>query len=154
MALFFKHRKPRGFNYQPRFYDPDAEAREERKKIVLGERYKAPQKNAPDTAAASTCQATGNPDSAVEDHGSSTRAKDSNAGGNDSRARTCETNRTDTPSDYVPGALLREHIAARRGNANVAGSMRRRRRKPQSMIVLAAVLAALAYLVWMWYFKK
>lgn len=42
MALFFNHRKPRPFNYTPRYYDPEQEAREERKKEVLGERYKAP----------------------------------------------------------------------------------------------------------------
>jgi hypothetical protein len=41
MALFFNQRKPRGFNYIPRNYDPDQEAREERKKVVLGARYKA-----------------------------------------------------------------------------------------------------------------
>ncbi len=42
MALFFNHRKPRPFNYTPRYYDPAKEAREERKKIVLGEKYRAP----------------------------------------------------------------------------------------------------------------
>jgi hypothetical protein len=42
MALFFKQRKARGFNYIPRNYDPAQEAREERKKVVLGVRYKAP----------------------------------------------------------------------------------------------------------------
>ncbi len=42
MALFFNHRKPRPFNYTPRYYDPEKEAREERKKIVLGEKYKTP----------------------------------------------------------------------------------------------------------------
>lgn len=35
----FKTRKPRQFDYHPRFYDPDKEAWEERKKEVLGERY-------------------------------------------------------------------------------------------------------------------
>lgn len=42
MALFFNQRKPKAFNYIPRTYDPAKEAREERKKEVLGERYKAP----------------------------------------------------------------------------------------------------------------
>ncbi len=42
MALFFNHRKPRPFDYKPRYYSPEKEAREERKKIVLGEKYKAP----------------------------------------------------------------------------------------------------------------
>ncbi|MDR0907988.1 MAG: hypothetical protein LBM63_05230 [Rikenellaceae bacterium] len=42
MALFFNQRKARGFNYIPRNYDPAQEAREERKKVVLGTRYKAP----------------------------------------------------------------------------------------------------------------
>jgi hypothetical protein len=41
MALFFNQRKTRGFNYIPRNYDPAQEAREERKKEVLGTRYKA-----------------------------------------------------------------------------------------------------------------
>lgn len=42
MALFFNQRKSRAFNYTPRYYSPEQEAREERKKEVLGERYKAP----------------------------------------------------------------------------------------------------------------
>jgi hypothetical protein len=42
MALFFNQRKTRGFNYIPRNYDPAQEARELRKKEVLGTRYKAP----------------------------------------------------------------------------------------------------------------
>ncbi len=50
-ALFFSQRKPRGFNYKPRYYDPDAEAREERKKIVLGENYRSPAQRARDEAA-------------------------------------------------------------------------------------------------------
>ncbi len=45
-ALFFSQRKPRGFNYTPRYYDPEAEAREERKKIVLGEKYRSPAQRA------------------------------------------------------------------------------------------------------------
>lgn len=52
MALFFNQRKPRGFNYQPRFYDPDAEAREDRKKIVLGEKYRSPEERERDAARA------------------------------------------------------------------------------------------------------
>ncbi len=42
MALFFflgDRQKPRQFSYKPRSYDPEAEAREERRKIVLGENY-------------------------------------------------------------------------------------------------------------------
>jgi hypothetical protein len=42
MALFFNQRKPKAFNYIPRTYDPAQEAREERKREVLGTRYKAP----------------------------------------------------------------------------------------------------------------
>jgi predicted nucleic acid-binding Zn ribbon protein len=45
MALFFNQRKPKEFNYIPRNYDPTKEAREQRKKEVLGERYKAPGEN-------------------------------------------------------------------------------------------------------------
>ena len=49
MAIpFFRQRKPRGFNYAPRYYDPEKEAREERKKIVLGEKYKAPDEDSKD----------------------------------------------------------------------------------------------------------
>lgn len=40
-AIFFSQRKPRGFSYKPRFYDPDAEEREERKRVVLGDRYES-----------------------------------------------------------------------------------------------------------------
>ncbi|MCD8172040.1 MAG: hypothetical protein LUD76_01030 [Alistipes sp.] len=32
----FRTQKPRRFNYVPRYYDPEAEAREERRKQVLG----------------------------------------------------------------------------------------------------------------------
>ncbi len=51
-ALFFNQRKPRGFNYKPRYYDPEAEAREERKKIVLGDKYRSPAQRAADDARA------------------------------------------------------------------------------------------------------
>jgi hypothetical protein len=51
-AIFFSQRKPRGFNYQPRYYDPEAEAREERKRIVLGEKYRTPEQRARDEARA------------------------------------------------------------------------------------------------------
>ncbi len=51
-ALFFNQRKPRGFNYIPRYYDPEAEAREERKKIVLGDRYRTPAQRERDAALA------------------------------------------------------------------------------------------------------
>ena len=34
----FKTRKPREFDYRPRFYDPEQEAREERKKELRAER--------------------------------------------------------------------------------------------------------------------
>lgn len=37
MSIF--KRKPRQFKYSPRYYDPEAEAREERKRLVLGENY-------------------------------------------------------------------------------------------------------------------
>ncbi|MDR2883255.1 MAG: hypothetical protein LBU98_05720 [Alistipes sp.] len=52
MAIFFSQRKPRGFNYKPRYYDPAAEEREERKKIVLGEKYRSPAQRARDAAEA------------------------------------------------------------------------------------------------------
>ncbi len=42
MALFFSQRRPRGFGYKPRYYDPEAERREERKRVVLGADYKSP----------------------------------------------------------------------------------------------------------------
>lgn len=35
----FKRAKPRGFNYKPRYYNPEEEAREERRKQVLGADY-------------------------------------------------------------------------------------------------------------------
>ncbi|MDR2885920.1 MAG: hypothetical protein LBU95_03965 [Rikenellaceae bacterium] len=34
---FFRSAKPRGFNYKPRYFDPEKEAREERKREILGE---------------------------------------------------------------------------------------------------------------------
>lgn len=34
-----KRARPRGFNYRPRYYDPAQEAREERRKQVLGADY-------------------------------------------------------------------------------------------------------------------
>ncbi|MCD7963429.1 MAG: hypothetical protein LUF90_07765 [Rikenellaceae bacterium] len=37
---FLRVRKPRQFEYKPRYYDPEEEAREERKKAVLGANYK------------------------------------------------------------------------------------------------------------------
>ncbi len=61
-ALFFSQRKPRGFNYKPRYYDPDAEAREERKKIVLGEKYRSPAQRAQDEAAEDTTGENGAPE--------------------------------------------------------------------------------------------
>ncbi len=51
-ALFFSQRKPRGFNYIPRYYDPDAEGREDRKKIVLGDKYRTPAQRERDAAKA------------------------------------------------------------------------------------------------------
>jgi hypothetical protein len=51
-AIFFSQRKPRGFNYRPRYYDPEAEAREDRKRVVLGERYRTPEQRARDEARA------------------------------------------------------------------------------------------------------
>ncbi len=52
MAAFLFKPKPRGFKYIPRYYDPEAEAREERKKVVLGEKYRSPTQRARDTATA------------------------------------------------------------------------------------------------------
>lgn len=34
------HKKPRSFGYAPRHFDPEAEAREERKRAILGDEYK------------------------------------------------------------------------------------------------------------------
>ncbi len=115
MALFFHQRKPRAFNYQPRYYDPESEAREERKRIVLGEKYRSPQQRARDAAKA-----------AGEDVGE---------------------------DNYAPGSYLREHVAARRGNAHVADLMRKRRRKTRSAYVLLGMLALIILIVWMLYFK-
>ncbi len=113
-ALFFNQRKPRGFNYKPRYYDPDAEEREERKKIVLGDKYRSPAQRERDAAKAAG--------EAVSEE------------------------------NYVPGAYLREHISARRG-ARAADTMRKRRRKTQSIPVLIVILAAIIFFVWMFYFK-
>ena len=114
-ALFFSQRKPRGFNYTPRYYNPEAEAREERKKIVLGEKYRSPAQRARDEAKA--------------------------AGG-----YTGE-------EEYVPGAFLREHIAARRGSARAADVMRKRRKVTRSVPVLIGMLVLIALIVWFLYFK-
>ena len=38
MARFFYTPKPRKFEYKPRYYDPEQEAREQRRKELLGER--------------------------------------------------------------------------------------------------------------------
>ena len=115
MALFFHQRKPRGFNYQPRYYDPESEAREERKRMVLGEKYRSPKERARDAAKA-----------AGEDIGE---------------------------DNYAPGSYLRGHVAARRGNAHAADTMRKRRRKTRSVYVLAGMLVLIALTVWMLYFK-
>jgi hypothetical protein len=115
-ALFFSQRKTRGFNYIPRYYSPEAEERENRKRIVLGEKYRTPQQRAQDAARA--------------------------AGGDV------------TEDTYIPGALLREHIAARRGSSHAADLMRRRRRKTRSVPVLIGILVLIALIVWMLYFKQ
>ena len=41
MAGFFSGlgRKPRQFEYKPRYWDPDAEAREARRRMILGDDY-------------------------------------------------------------------------------------------------------------------
>lgn len=39
LGVSFFRRKPRQFNYSPRYYDAEAEAREERKRLILGEDY-------------------------------------------------------------------------------------------------------------------
>jgi hypothetical protein len=113
-AIFFSQRKPRGFNYTPRYYDPEAEEREERKKIVLGDKYRSPAQRARDEAEA--------------------------AGENVPEAQ------------YVPGAFLREHIAARRG-ARAAEVMKKRRRKVASVPVLLAILVVILLIAWQMYFK-
>ena len=38
MAKFFYTPKPRQFDYKPRYYDPEKEAREQRRRELLGER--------------------------------------------------------------------------------------------------------------------
>ena len=113
-ALFFSQRKPRGFNYRPRYYDPDAEAREERKKIVLGERYRSPEQRVKDAAKA-----------AGEDV---------------------------SEENYVPGSIVREHVAARR-NIHAADAVRKHRRKTRSVPVLLGILVLIALIVYMLYFK-
>jgi type VI protein secretion system component VasK len=133
-ALFFNQRKPRGFNYSPRYYDPEAEAREERKKIVLGEKYRSPAEKAREAAEADAA-ATG---------------ADGKADG--SRGAGAGTG-SSTGAGYVPGAYLREHVASRR-NIHAADMMRRRRRKQRSVYVLAGMLALILLIVWMLYFKK
>ncbi len=40
--VMFKRAKPRGFNYKPIHFDPAKEAREQRKKELLGADYTAP----------------------------------------------------------------------------------------------------------------
>ncbi len=37
---FLKPRQPRQFDYRPRYYDPEAEEREQKKKAILGEDYR------------------------------------------------------------------------------------------------------------------
>ncbi len=110
-ALFFSQRKPRGFNYQPRYYDPEAEAREERKKIVLGEKYKSPEE----------------------------------------RVREASGEKGPDPN-YVPGSILREHVAARRG-AHASDVMKKRRKKSRSIPVLIGMLMLIVLIVWMMYFR-
>lgn len=115
MAIFFNQRKPRGFNYTPRYYDPDADEREERKKIVLGEKYRSPTQR--------------------------------------ERDKAVDEGKEVPDENYVPGAFLREHIAARRGSAHAADVMRKRRRKTRSVPVLIGMLALIALIAWMLYFK-
>ncbi|MCC8088960.1 MAG: hypothetical protein LIO79_06825 [Rikenellaceae bacterium] len=50
---FFRVRKPRQFEYKPRYYDPEEEAREERKKAVLGADYKDNYKTSGENASGS-----------------------------------------------------------------------------------------------------
>jgi hypothetical protein len=118
MAIFFSQRKPRGFNYLPRYYDPEAEAREERKRIVLGEKYRSPEQLR--------------------------REEEAIAAGKDPAAAAQE--------NYVPGAFLREHIAARRGT-HAADTMKKRRRKVASVPVLFGILVVILLLVWKFYFS-
>jgi hypothetical protein len=121
-AIFFSQRKPRGFNYQPRFYDPDAEAREDRKRVVLGEKYRSPQQLK--------------------------REQEAIAEG-----RSVEEVNAEAAANYVPGAYLREHIAARRGSMHAADSMKKRRKKVASVPVLFGILVVILVLVWQFYFK-
>jgi hypothetical protein len=39
LGFGFPKRKPRPFNYKPLYYDPEKEAREQRKKEILGANY-------------------------------------------------------------------------------------------------------------------
>ncbi len=39
MALFFSQRKPKGFNYKPRFYDPDTEQFHKERKIDFNSQF-------------------------------------------------------------------------------------------------------------------
>jgi predicted nucleic acid-binding Zn ribbon protein len=136
-ALFFSQRKPRGFNYKPRYYDPEAEEREHRKRVVLGEKYRSPAERARDAAKAAEARAT-----------------EANATGETGPTQSGTEGGTQGASDpgYVPGSFLREHIASRRG-VHAADSMRRRRRKTHSIPVLVGMLVVIVLIVWMLYFK-
>jgi hypothetical protein len=116
IGQFLHQRKPRGFNYRPRFYDPEAEARESHKRVVLGEKYRSPEQLR--------------------------REEEAIAAGKDPGAAAAE---------YVPGAYLREHVAARRGH--VADVMRKRRRKLPGLPILVALLAALLAVAWIFYLR-
>lgn len=39
LSGFGHHKKPRTFGYKPRHFDPETEAREERKRAILGDNY-------------------------------------------------------------------------------------------------------------------
>lgn len=157
-ALFFNQRKPRGFNYRPRYYDPETEAREERKKIVLGEKYRSPARLAREAAeAAGTGVDEAEAGAAKASTGAAGAGLSAGSGTNATNAAAASAAGvvagTPRDSDYVPGVYLREHIAARRGNAHAADVMRRRRRKTRSVYVLFGMLALIVLIVWMLYFR-
>lgn len=141
MALFFSQRKPRGFNYTPRYYDPEREEREERKKIVLRTKYRSPKELAREAAMAASAEEGAGANGANRASGARV-VEASGAGGAGS-----------VGAEYVPGAFLREHVAARRGSTHAADVMRRRRRKSRSIPMLIAILAGVALLIWILYFK-
>ncbi|MDR2891297.1 MAG: hypothetical protein LBV18_06890 [Alistipes sp.] len=141
MALFFSQRKPRGFNYTPRYYNPEADEREERKRIVLGVKYRSPKELAREAAEAEARAAGVSADGSAHEAAAATI---------DPSGRGSARGAAD---DYVPGAFLREHVAARRGSAHAFDAMRKRRKKTRSVPMLLAILVIIGLVGYILYFK-